>query len=224
MAERREQEKPLAPATPAIVFVEKLTPFPAAEFISRRRKRCLKCCGCSAALLLVIAVTTLALMLTVFHVKDPAIKLNSVNIHGFDKLSNNTNALAGFNLTLVAGISIKNPNAASFKFDEATAGVHYGGALVGEARAPAGEAGPRRKRRMDVVVDIMVDRLVGVSRFESDYAAGILPLSAYARVKGVVKITDVIKRSFVVKINCSFSVDFRSQVIRDRSCMRDLSL
>ncbi|KAG6421372.1 hypothetical protein SASPL_117923 [Salvia splendens] len=67
MAERREQEKPLALAIPAN---SKLSPFPP-EFISHRRHQCLKCCGCSAALLLILAVTTLILMLTIFHVKHP---------------------------------------------------------------------------------------------------------------------------------------------------------
>ncbi|KAG6432372.1 hypothetical protein SASPL_103948 [Salvia splendens] len=67
MAERREQEKPLASAIPAN---SKLSPFPP-EFISHRRHWCLKCCGCSAAFLLILAVTTLIHMLTIFHVRHP---------------------------------------------------------------------------------------------------------------------------------------------------------
>ncbi|XP_042056491.1 uncharacterized protein LOC121801097 [Salvia splendens] len=128
---RREQEKPLAPAIPAN---SKLSPFPP-EFISHRRHRCLKCCGCSAALLLILAVTTLILMLTIFHVKHPSLEIISVKIVGLNSLSNNNNP------TLVAGVSIKNPNAALFKFHEAVTEVYYDGALVGEGRAAPGEAG-----------------------------------------------------------------------------------
>ncbi|KAL1532746.1 late embryogenesis abundant protein-like protein [Salvia divinorum] len=220
MAERREQEKPLAPAIPAIV-IDKLSSFPT-EFISHRRQRCLKCCGCSAALLLILAVAILILMLTIFNVKHPTLEINSVKIDGLGLLSNNTNS--NTNLTLVAGVSIKNPNAASFKFHEAATDVYYDGTLVGESRAPAGEAGPRRTRRMDVLADLMVDRLVGVSRFGSDFERGSLAISTYTRVKGVVKITDVIKRSFVLNIKCGMNVDVRSQVVQGRSCTKDVSL
>ncbi|KAG6391087.1 hypothetical protein SASPL_148836 [Salvia splendens] len=211
MAERREQEKPLAPAIP-----DKLSPFPP-EFISHRRQRCLKCCGCSAALLLILAVTILILMLTIFNVKHPTLEITSVKIDGLDSLSNNTNK-NNTNPMLVAGVSIKNPNAASFKFHDAATEVYYDGTLVGEGRAAAGEAGPRRTGRVDILVDLMVGRLVGVSRFESDLERGGLEISMYTRVKGMVKITDVIKRSFVVNITCGVNVDLRSQVVQDRSC------
>ncbi|KAG6414437.1 hypothetical protein SASPL_127159 [Salvia splendens] len=130
MAERREQEKQLAPAIPAN---SKLNPFPP-KFILHRHHRCLKCCGCSAALLLILAVTTLILMLTIFHVKHPLLEIILVKIDGLNLLSSN-------NPTLVADVSIKNPNAASFKFHEAATEVYYDCALVGEGRAAPGEAG-----------------------------------------------------------------------------------
>ncbi|KAG6427475.1 hypothetical protein SASPL_111720 [Salvia splendens] len=121
MAERREQEEPLAPA---ILANSKLSPFPP-EFISHRRHQCLKCCGCSAALPLILVVTTLILMLTIFHVKHPSLEIISVKIDSLNSLSNNNNP------TLVASVSIKNPNAVSFKFHEAATEVYYDGALVG---------------------------------------------------------------------------------------------
>ncbi|KAG6424182.1 hypothetical protein SASPL_114595 [Salvia splendens] len=75
-------------------------------------------------------------MLTIFHVKHPSLEIFSVKIDGLNSISNN-------NPTLVAGVSIKNPNAASFKFHEAATEVYYDGALVGEGRAAPGEAGHR---------------------------------------------------------------------------------
>ncbi|KAG6411160.1 hypothetical protein SASPL_129235 [Salvia splendens] len=133
MVERREQEKPLAPVIPAN---SKLSPFPP-EFISHRRHRCLKCCGCSAALLLILAFTTLILTLTIFHVKHPSLEIISVKIDGLNSLSNNNNP------TLVAGVSIKNPNAASFKFHEAATEVYYDGSWerIGRHRGRRGTEG-----------------------------------------------------------------------------------
>ncbi|KAG6383978.1 hypothetical protein SASPL_156231 [Salvia splendens] len=74
-------------------------------------------------------------MLTIFHVKHPSLEIISVKIDGLNSLSNNNNPM------LVADVSIKNPNAASFKFHEAATEVYYDGTLVGEGRAAPGEAG-----------------------------------------------------------------------------------
>ncbi|KAG6403488.1 hypothetical protein SASPL_135711 [Salvia splendens] len=52
-------------------------------------------------------------MLTIFHVKHPSLEIISVKIDGLNSLSHNNNP------TLVAGVSIKNLNAATFKFHEA---------------------------------------------------------------------------------------------------------
>lgn len=221
MAERREQEKPLSPFTPPLAVDKRYTPF-AAEFISRRRHRCLKLCGCSTALFLILAVTVLILMITVLHIRDPTLSLNSVKIDGLDSLSNNTKS--NLNLTLAAEISIKNPNSASFKFDESTTGVYYDGAVVGEVRVPEGEAAARKTRKINVFVDVKVDRIVGVSRFESDFVGGNFTLSVFTSLRGVVKIGGVEKRSLVVKLDCTMSVDLRSDDVRDLNCRRDVSL
>lgn len=165
-------------------------------------------------------------MITVFHVKDPTLKLNSLKIDGLDLLSNKTNLNqgGGLNLTLEADVSIKNPNAASFKFEEATTDVYYDGAVVGEVRTPAGEARARRTLRMSVLVDVVVDKMVGVKRFESDFIAWSFAVSMSTRINGVVKIADVVKKSVVVKMMCTMNLDLRTQAIQDRVCRRDVSL
>ncbi|KAH6825038.1 hypothetical protein C2S53_006955 [Perilla frutescens var. hirtella] len=222
MAEKIEQEKPLAPGIHSIIVVDKRSHFPA-EFISPRRRLCLKCCGCSTALLLILVVTILVLMITVFRVKDPTLKLNSLKIDGLDLLSNKTNGMikGGLNLTMEADVSIKNPNVASFKFDEAEMEVLYNGTVVGEGRTPAGEAEARRTRRLSVWIVVMVDRLVGVKPFDSDFAAGSLAISTFTRMSGMVNIADVIKKSVVVKLNCTMNLNFTSQAIQDRNCRRN---
>lgn len=219
MAEKTEQEKPLAPGIHStIIDVDKRRPIPAAAFISRRRQLCLKCCGCSTALLLILVVTIIILMITVFHIKDPTLELNSLKINGLDWLSNKTN---GHNMTLEADVTIKNPNVAAFKFDKAATEVYYDGTVVGEVGTAAGEAGARKTRRMSVWIDVMIDRIVGVKRFESDFVEGILVIGLYTRVSGKVKIADVMSKSVVVKMNCTMSWNLTSHVIQDRTCRRN---
>lgn len=112
----------------------------------------------------------------------------------------------------------------SFKFDESKTIVYYDGAVVGEVRVPEGEAAARRTRRMSVFADVMVDRVVGVSRFESDFLGGNLTFSVFTSLRGMVKIGGFEKRSVVVRLNCTMIVDLESEDVRDSNCRRDVSL
>lgn len=211
MADKKEQVKPLAPTAHRIDVDD----FPV-EFTSRRRQKCIKCCGCSVAVSLLLVVAVLILMLTIFHVKDPLLKLKSVKIDGVDSLS-----LAGRrNLTLVADVSLKNPNAASFKFDNMTTYVYYGGSAVGETRTPAGRVGPRRTLGMNVLVDVMVEKVLEVKSFGNDLNKGILSIITHTRMSGKIKITDVSKKSVVVEMKCSMNVNIstESSEFDDRNC------
>lgn len=216
MAEKKEQAKPLTPTTHRI-DVEKHDDddvFPV-EFTSRRRQRCIKCCGCSVAASLILLVTVLILMLTVLHVKDPLLKLNSVTINGVDSLSvNNSNR----NMTLVADVTLKNPNAASFRFYNATTHVYYGGSVVGEGRMEAGRVGARRSVGVSVAVEVVVGKMVGVESFGSDLSRGILGIRMLTRMSGRVRVRGVSKRSVVVEMNCSMNVNVSRKDIEDRDC------
>lgn len=223
-----EQVTPLAPASHRsftavehahVSFSQDHSP----KFPSRK---CIKLCGCLSAISLVIVTIVLILMLTVFHIKNPVLEINSVRIEGANTLSNNTASFSPrVNLTLLADISVKNPNAASFKFRNATTTVYYDGSVVGETRTPEGRAPARRTVSMSLTaVDIMADRIVRVPRFGSDLASGLLPISTYTRLDGKVKITDVIKRSFVVRMNCTMNFDLLSQAVQDQRCRSRVSL
>ncbi|KAI3453766.1 hypothetical protein Pfo_010429 [Paulownia fortunei] len=219
MSEKKEQAKPLAPAAHRI-DVEETDAF-SVEFMAGHHRKCIKCCGCSVAILLIIAMVILVLMFTVFRVKDPILKLNSVNIQGLDR---SMDFGPGLNLTVEADVSIKNPNVASFKFSNTTTNVYYDGSIIGETKTPSGEAKARRTLRMNLSIKLRMDKILKVGRLRSDLGKGLLPISSYTRISGKVKITHVIKRSVVVKMNCTMNVNISSHGIQDQNCRRRVSL
>ncbi|KAK4435415.1 hypothetical protein Salat_0704900 [Sesamum alatum] len=224
MAEKKEQVKPLAPAAHRINIHDEEAAVPL-EFATGRHGKCIKCCGCSAAVLLILATMIIILMFTILRVKDPVLEMNSVKIDGLSLLYRNAAGFhPGLNLTFAADVSIKNPNVASFKFDNTTTFVYYDGAVVGEVKSPGGQARARRTLGMNVTIDVAVDKVLEVGRFKSDFDAGIFPLSTYTRISGKVRITDMIKRSVVVKMNCTMNVNMSSQGVQDRICRRRVSL
>ncbi|KAL6986329.1 hypothetical protein U1Q18_019696 [Sarracenia purpurea var. burkii] len=227
MAEE-EQVKPLAPAAKRISIDDDYY----AAYVSistelrhqHRPKNCVKCCGCIAALILIQAVIVLVLIFTVFHVKDPVLKMNSVKIQGLD-LINGATLRPGANLTVTADVSVKNPNIASFKFSNATTTtVYYDGVVVGEGRNPPGVAKARRTLRRNVTIDVMLERILVVPRLRSDLSFGALNISSFTSVSGRVKILKIFKKHVVVKMNCTMTVNVTSQAIQDQNCRPSVSI
>lgn len=217
MSDKKEQVKPLAPASHRLHIHDHSDAFSVdlASHLCRRRQRCIKLCGCCAAVLLITVTVVLVLMFTVFHVRVPVLKMNAVNVKGVGELNG---VGPGRNLTFDFDVSVKNPNAASFKFGNTTTYVYYDGSLIGEATGPPGETRARKRREMDVSVGVMVDEIMRVGRLKSDLEAGMLGIRSLTTISGKVKITREIKRNFVVKLNCTMNVSIRRQEIQDLSC------
>ncbi|XP_068664579.1 late embryogenesis abundant protein At1g64065-like [Aristolochia californica] len=185
-----------------------------------RRRRCILFCGCCVSTILILAILILVLALTVFKVKDPEIKLNSVYL---DRLSLGTSSSLNFSVT--ADISVKNPNSASFKFGNSTTFLSYRGETVGEAKTPAGKAKARRTLRMNVTVDVRADRLLGNSgQLARDLISDTLPVNAYTKLGGRVNLLNVFKRHVDVIMNCSITVSISTTSIEDQSCERSVKL
>ncbi|KAL4385233.1 hypothetical protein GQ457_15G009080 [Hibiscus cannabinus] len=174
------------------------------EALSRtRRRRYFHCCGSIAALFLILATIVLALLFTVFRIQDPMVRLNSITIQRL-QISTKGILRTDVNLTLLADVSVKNPNSATFKFDNGTTMVYYGGRVVGEGIHSRGEAKPRRTLRRNVTVEIDAEKFVADPSFVIDIVGSKeLNVSSYTRISGRINIMKIIKRNVLVKFNCS---------------------
>ncbi|EXC34332.1 hypothetical protein L484_006687 [Morus notabilis] len=228
MADRKEQVKPLAPAFYLFRSDEedntnnddnKNKSF----FADRRRNSCVKRCGCASAILVIAAVTMMILAITVFHVKGPIVKMTSVTVDPLQTYANGT-IDTDKNVTLVAGVSVKNPNAASFRYANTTTTVFYGGAAVGEGWNAAGKAKARRTVKMNLTVEISTAKMLESPGLLKDWGSGELTFDSYTRIEGRVKITDVVKKKVVVKLNCTVSYNVSSKGIERQHCKRHVSL
>ncbi|KAJ1388150.1 Late embryogenesis abundant protein [Sesbania bispinosa] len=102
----------------------------------------MKRCVCLLALLLLLAAVLIGIaILTVFHVNDPIMQINNVKVAKFNLLSNTT---------LIADVSMKNPNFASFEYSNTTTTMYYRGIMVGEARGQPGKVKARHAIRMNM--------------------------------------------------------------------------
>lgn len=222
MAEKKEQVKPLAPASHRQYFTDDNEAVFPPDSKKQRHRKYVQCCGCITALLLIQAVVLLVLIFTVFRIKDPKLKMNSVRISGLDS-TNLSSQLA--NITVTADVSIKNPNVVAFKFSNiTTTTVYYGGVAVGEGRNPPGVAAAQRTLRLNVTVELVVGKLLGVERLGRDLRFGELNVTTYTRVGGRVKILGLFKKHVVVKMNCTMSFNVTSREIGYQSCWQGVSI
>ncbi|XAR54009.1 hypothetical protein NMG60_11028985 [Bertholletia excelsa] len=215
-----EQVRPLAPGA----FRSSSDGGEAAKYVAKlRQQRWIKCCGCAAVLLLIQIVVVIVLIFTVFRVKDPVIKMNSVKIDHLE-LVNGTTPKPGTNMSLTADVSVKNPNAASFRYGNTTTALYYHGVMVGEARSPAGSSRARRTTRMNISVDIITDRMLDNPNLQGEIKSGLLTMSSFTKVGGRVKMLGIIKKHVVVRMNCTMSFNISSQLIQDQKCKRKVKL
>ncbi|EOA27864.1 hypothetical protein CARUB_v10024022mg [Capsella rubella] len=217
-----EHVRPLAPATILPVSDESASNI---RNNLRRRKR-MNCLICATVTSLLLITVVLTLVFTVFRVKDPTIKMNGVMVNGLDSVMGTDQAqLLGTNISMIVDVSVKNPNTASFKYSNTTTNIYYKGTVVGEAHGLPGKARPHRTSRMNLTVDIMIDRILadpGLGREVS--RSGLLNVSSYTKVGGKVTMMGIVKKHVTVKMNCTMAVNITSQAIQDVDCKNKIGL
>ncbi|KDP28555.1 hypothetical protein JCGZ_14326 [Jatropha curcas] len=216
-----EQVRPLAPARDRTSSDDEEA---AHQLKKIRRRRCIKCCGCIAAVSLILAIVIVILIFTVFRIKNPNIRLNGITITQLELINNTNIPKPGVNISLIADVSVKNPNIASFKYNNTSTALFYYGELVGEARGPPGRAKARRTMRMNVTVEIITDKLISNPNLNTEAGSGLLTMSSYSKIPGRVKLFHIIKKHATVKMNCTITVNISSQAIQTQKCKRKVDL
>ncbi|CAH8266128.1 unnamed protein product [Arabidopsis lyrata] len=217
-----EHVRPLAPATILPVSDESASNIKN----TRRRKNRIKCLICVIATSIILITIVLTLVFTVFRVKDPIIKMNGVMVNGLDSVTGiNQVQLLGTNISMIVDVSVKNPNMASFKYSNTTTDIYYKGTLVGEAHGLPGKARPHRTSRMNLTVDIMIDRILSDPGLGRELTrSGLVNMWSYTRVGGKVKILGIVKKHVTVKMNCTMAVNITGQAIQDVDCKKKIDL
>lgn len=220
----KEQENPLAPESHRISIAnESVMPQPTEEEIEKKRvrRRFVQCCGCTSAVLVILGVILLVLFLTVFKVKDPKINLKNVTIMGLQGVDP-TNLVPNTNLTIIADVSVKNPNIASFKYKNATTEIYYENVLIGEAHIPQGNAKAKKTIEMKVTTNFLLDKISSVPRLAGDLTTGTLTLITKTSIRGRVEIIEIVKKTVGVKMDCSSTFNIANQSVQDQKCTKSV--
>ncbi|XP_038875804.1 uncharacterized protein LOC120068170 [Benincasa hispida] len=207
----KEQVKPLASATVEPRSDDDIFLPPPAKLHLHKNKY-IKFCGCFAALLIILAVIGIVLGFTVLHIRTPNIKIDSLSF------LNSTSSSNSRIIFVVASVSVRNPNVASFKYSKASTEIYYHGTVIGEGETPPGEVKAKDTLKMNMTVEIEPEKIDDASSLIKDWNLGALNISSYTEIPGRVKILGSIKKHFLVKITCSLTFNSRSEMIQGQDC------
>ncbi|CAA6665944.1 unnamed protein product [Spirodela intermedia] len=195
---------------------------------SRRRRCAICCCVCCGVSVVILGIVILILALTIFKVKDPVLTLNSVAFSGVDvSLFSQSGRQVPVNATMNADISIKNPNAASFRFRNSTTVFYHDGKEVGVAYAPNGNARAHRTVRFNATVDVFAEKAVAILTTNLSKTLQLLGgnsvninLRSFTEVDGRVNLWGLYKKNLEVKMNCTMTLEYAlaAQVISNKDC------
>lgn len=199
------------PSSAAIIDEEKAV-------VSRllRKRYWLRCCSCAGGVLFFLAILTVTLLFTVLRPRDPVIWLNGSTVK-LKLISGTSLPQPGSNATINGDVSMKNRNFVSFRHQSTTSPIFYRGVVIGDALAPAGNLPARRTRRMNVTVNIIMDRVMEQPDFGSDVESGYAVMSWYARVRGRAKFLFV-KKHVTLKMNCTATVNITGLELAQYKC------
>ncbi|GAB4833098.1 hypothetical protein Ancab_031344 [Ancistrocladus abbreviatus] len=182
---------------------------------SRRRRNI---CLITLAFLIAIALILVILGVTVFRPRRPITIVNSVSVQDVDfSLGLLPSLRVYINVTLLAGISVKNPNKVGMKYTNSSAFLDYRGVEVGEAPIAAGRISAGQTLRMNITLTVLADRLISNSELYSDLMNGTLPLSTRTRISGKVSVL-MFKIHVVSSTNCNLIISVSDRKITSQSC------
>ncbi|KAK4359526.1 hypothetical protein RND71_021755 [Anisodus tanguticus] len=181
-----------------------------------KKRRARNCCFICVAVVLLLGLLFLILGLTVFKAKKPVTTVNSVSLRDLDISFDFARLQVHLNVTLEADLSVRNPNRVGFKYDSTSAILQYKGQTVGDAPVPAGEIASRETRPMNITLTVMADRLLSTSGLFSDVRSGMLPLTTYIKLSGVVRV--LFKIHVKTATTCDLYIDVLNRKLANQTC------
>uniref|UniRef100_A0A0D9WKA7 Late embryogenesis abundant protein LEA-2 subgroup domain-containing protein n=1 Tax=Leersia perrieri TaxID=77586 RepID=A0A0D9WKA7_9ORYZ len=135
------------------------------------------------------AVSMLAMSLTLLKVRDPTLSMDTVAVDRFSVRFGSRPPLR-INVTLTAGIVIRNPNYESMRFGASVTEFYVDGVegYVGLGAAPAGDVAARGTSHVRVGMDVFVDRVGPAVVGEVLFGRGEVGLTSHTAVDGRVSV------------------------------------
>ncbi|KAK6158295.1 hypothetical protein DH2020_005609 [Rehmannia glutinosa] len=176
-----------------------LTPPP-----NNHKKRSSKCLVYTLLAVVLQSIAFLIFGLVVLRINAPSLRLSNATVN---QLNYGPTSL---NMTVVAGIRLRNMNFGRFEFRGGHTILLYENATIGAASIYQGRVGGRKNKEMNVTLK------VSYMNFSGDIGLlGLVKLRSFAKLRGEVRVVKIINRGTTAVMNCTMDLNLTSQVIQD---------
>ncbi|KAK7263536.1 hypothetical protein RJT34_31128 [Clitoria ternatea] len=177
------------------------------------------CLVVSSLFLIIVAIVTVALFLTIFKPKNPGIFLHPVNLDDFELLSSSSAAISPLNVM----ITIVNPNYGNFKYKNSTGYINYNGSIIAEVPIVTSSVPARSIANVSASAGFMTQKLSADNNFLEDIEDGAFNLTANATLPGKVSMLKIFKLKAKVYISCDIVFNITSVEV-DSTCISKIKL
>lgn len=200
--------------------------FPIHEQGKRSSSKCLV--YTLAAFVTLLAVWTVFASIVTLSERDPEIRLGSAKLTAMH-ISTSSNysyraspTTSSLNVTMMARVTLTNPNFGPFDYGNSTVSVLYGVTCVGVGEIEAATVEARETKEINVMVKVNIgssNKLLLVSgNFTSDIHSGILKLRSYAKLSGSVHVLKFVNKRKTMVMACIMSLNLTSHSFQHLQC------
>ncbi|GFP88946.1 hypothetical protein PHJA_001038300 [Phtheirospermum japonicum] len=183
--------------------LESATYYPPPPDHQKRTSKCLV-----YALLAAVLHSTAFLIfgLVVLRVRTPTLRLSTAAVHGLRY------GPPSLNMTIVAGIRLRNTNFGRFVFGDANAVFLLGNDTFGTGVIHGGGVGSREGREMNLSVRVNYNMNI------SGDSNNMIGLRSFAKLRGEVRVLKMMNRRRSALMNCTLGLNFTSHQIQGLLC------
>ncbi|KAI9108385.1 hypothetical protein K1719_020576 [Acacia pycnantha] len=183
---------------------------------AKHEKRSNKCFVFLLAAFVILCAITLVFASLVLRVKRPLLQFESVSVN---HLSHTTlQSSPSFNLTMVAQISVKNPNLGRFEYGNSSVKVLYGGSIVGDRELQSGRVKGRENRAINVSLNLRWDHVLSSGNLSSEILSRDFNLTAYTKLTGYVRLLKFFDKKRSTEMACLMRLNLTSNSVQNLQC------
>lgn len=185
----------------------------------KEEKQSSKCLVYTLACFVAIFSVLFVFASIVLHLGDPEIELRSArlvhNANNYYSLSSSHSH--SFNVTMIAHVTLKNPNLGCFYYGNSSVSVLYGATSVGAWDLEGARVEPRETKEFKFMLHLRFRKLLN-GNLTHDIRSGILKLRSYSKLSGTVHVLKMVKKRKTIVMACIMNLNLTSYSIHHFQC------
>ncbi|XP_027362576.1 late embryogenesis abundant protein At1g64065-like [Abrus precatorius] len=145
----------------------------------------------------------------VLRVRDPNIELRSVRL--MHKFNHSVSPLPSFNVTIIAQVTITNPNFGPFYYGNTSVSMLYGISSVGACQLHGARVKAIETQEINCLVNMKFNHT-------NDIHSGMLKLRCYVKLSGEVRVLKIVKKRKTIEMGCIMKLNFTSYSVQHLLC------